>query len=64
MDLVFVVATAARIGVSDPASMSALFRLPLSLLPTFWVPVLLVSHLVLARRLRDASDAVAATGTA
>lgn len=64
VDLVFVVATAARIGVSDPASMGALFRLPLSLLPTFWVPVLLVSHLVLARRLRRANATVAAPGTA
>lgn len=50
LDLVFVVGTAARLALADPASMSALLQLPLSLLPTFWVPILLASHLVMLRR--------------
>ena len=51
LDLVFVVVTAARLALADPDSMIGLQRLPLSLLPTFWVPILLASHIVLIRRL-------------
>jgi len=52
LDLLFVVVTAARLEWADPVSMSALTRLPLSLLPTFVVPLLLASHAVLFLRLR------------
>ena len=50
-DLLFVVATAARLSVEDPESMAALLRLPLSLFPTFLVPLLIASHAVLGVRL-------------
>jgi hypothetical protein len=50
-DLCFVVATAARLALADPGSMRALQRLPLSLLPTFFVPVLIASHVLIAARL-------------
>ena len=39
VDILFVVATAARLGLTDPPSLAALLRLPLSLLPTFLVPL-------------------------
>lgn len=50
-DILFVVATAARLIVADPGSMAALLRLPLSLLPTFLVPLIIASHVVLGVRL-------------
>jgi hypothetical protein len=50
-DIIFVVFTAARLGLANPASMGALLQLPLSLLPTFLVPLIIVSHIVLLRRL-------------
>lgn len=49
-DLLFVVATAARLNVADPAQMRAFTHLPLSLLPTFLVPLLLATHVVLFAR--------------
>ncbi|PZR71514.1 MAG: hypothetical protein DLM73_15890 [Chthoniobacterales bacterium] len=52
IDILFVVATAARIGLSAPASMQELLRMPLCLLPTFLVPVIIVSHILLFRRLQ------------
>jgi hypothetical protein len=51
LDILLVVATAARLGLTAPDSMRALLRLPLSLLPTFLVPLIIASHLVLAIRL-------------
>jgi hypothetical protein len=51
LDILFVVGTAARLALADPASMSALLRLPLSLLPTFLVPLIIASHLLLFWRL-------------
>lgn len=55
LDILFVVATAARLGLHDPASMQALLKLPLSLLPTFLVPVIIASHAVMLSRLNDLS---------
>ncbi len=55
IDILFVVATAARLSLRDPASMAALLRLPLSLLPTFLVPCIIVSHLLIFVRLRQPS---------
>lgn len=52
LDILLVVANAARLGVSNPISMQPLLRLPLCLLPTFLVPVIIVSHVLLFRRLR------------
>ena len=51
-DILFVIAMAARIGLSEPASMQPLLRLPLSLLPTFLVPLIVSSHILVFRRLR------------
>jgi len=51
VDILFVVATAARLGAAEPGSMRALLRMPLSLLPTFLVPLIIASHVVLALRL-------------
>ncbi len=56
MDILFVVATAARTGISNPASMQAILHLPLSLLPTFLVPVIITSHTLLFWRLRKATS--------
>lgn len=52
VDLVLVVGTAAWLASRDPGSMQALLRLPLSLLPTFLVPLFLASHVLLLWRLR------------
>jgi hypothetical protein len=51
VDILFVVATAGRLVLTDPGSMAALRGLPLSLLPTFLVPLLIASHVVLGVRL-------------
>ncbi|MEA3209505.1 MAG: hypothetical protein QOE70_2562 [Chthoniobacter sp.] len=59
-DILFVVVTAARLALHDPASMQALLRLPLCLLPTFLVPIIIATHVWLWRRLRD-RQAVLAT---
>lgn len=51
VDITLVVATAARLGMTDPGSMRALTRLPLSLLPTFLVPIIIATHVVIFVRL-------------
>lgn len=50
-DIVMVVATATRLAAADPGSMRALLSLPLSLLPTFLVPIIIATHLVMFWRL-------------
>ncbi|MEO7435381.1 MAG: hypothetical protein ABI080_07810 [Candidatus Binatia bacterium] len=45
IDIAFVVTTAARLGSADPSSMRALLRLPLSLLLSFFVPLVIATHL-------------------
>jgi hypothetical protein len=52
VDILFVVATAATEAMTMPASMAALLRMPLSLLPTFLVPLIISSHLLVFARLR------------
>jgi hypothetical protein len=52
VDILLVVATAARQALGDPASMRALTVLPLGLLPTFLVPLIIASHVVIWVRLR------------
>src|SRR5258705_202219 len=56
LDSAFVVATAARLGMADPNSMGPLRTLPLSLLPTFLVPLIIASHALIFWRLVEASD--------
>jgi hypothetical protein len=52
LDILFVVATASRLALADPDSMSALLRLPLSVLVTFLVPIIIADHVVVFWRLR------------
>jgi len=47
VDILFVVATATRLAASSPDSMAALTGIPLGLLPTFLVPVIIFTHVVL-----------------
>jgi hypothetical protein len=51
IDILFVVKTAGRLAIADPQSMAALTKLPLSLLPTFLVPIIIYSHLIIFIRL-------------
>lgn len=53
-DILFVVITAARLAMADPPSMGPLLRLPLSLLPTFIVPLVIFTHIVIFHRLLGA----------
>jgi hypothetical protein len=52
IDILFVVSLAARMGISKPWSMQALLHLPMSLLPTFLVPIIITTHILLFRRLQ------------
>jgi hypothetical protein len=65
IDILFVVATAARLAFADPESLNALLHLPLSLLVTFRVPLIIAGHVVVFWRLAmpPASGAVPARAT-
>ena len=52
IDILFVVATATRLAIADPQSMGELLKLPLSLLPTFLVPIIIFTHIIIFIRLR------------
>jgi hypothetical protein len=54
VDIVFVVSSALRFGLTDWQSMHALRELPLSLLPTFLVPLIIASHVLIFVRLTRA----------
>ena len=51
IDIVFVVSSALRFGLKDWQSMHALRELPLSLLPTFLVPLIIASQVFIFVRL-------------
>lgn len=51
LDILFVIATAGRLGMADPGSMTSLTKLPLSLLPTFLVPIIIFTHIIIFVRL-------------
>jgi hypothetical protein len=51
IDIAFVVANALRFGLNDWQSMHVLRQLPLSLLPTFLVPLIIASHVLIFVRL-------------
>lgn len=53
LDLLYVVGTATRLARQSPDSMRALLEFPLGLVPTFLVPLLLVSHVWLFGRMRQ-----------
>ena len=55
IDILFVVATAARLAFTNPGSMQSLLVLPLSILPTFLVPLIIATHIWLFGRLRSAA---------
>jgi hypothetical protein len=62
-DILFVVMTALRLGLDNRQSMHALREFPLSLLPTFLVPLIIVSHvLIFFRAARLKSPPPSATG--
>lgn len=54
IDIIFVVFSALRLGLKDWHSMHALRELPLSLLPTFLVPLIIASHVLIFVRLARA----------
>ena len=51
-DILLVLITGARLGLQDPIQMRALTYLPLSLLPTFLVPLIIATHVIIFVRLR------------
>ncbi|HEX3035843.1 MAG TPA: hypothetical protein VHT73_12080 [Thermodesulfobacteriota bacterium] len=51
VDILLVIATASRLAMANPESMVALTRLPLSLLPTFLVPIIVFTHIIIFVRL-------------
>jgi len=51
IDIIFVVLSALRFGLNDWRGMHALRELPLSLLPTFLVPMIIASHILIFVRL-------------
>lgn len=51
IDIVFVASSALRFGLRDWLSMAPLRELPLSLLPTFLVPLVIASHILIFIRL-------------
>lgn len=53
LDILYVVGTAARLYFADPGQLSPLTRLPLSLLPTYFVPLIVLSHLRIFGWLRE-----------
>ena len=55
VDIVLVVAAAAKHALADPASMAALLRPPLNLVPTFLVPLIIGSHILMFVRLSRGS---------
>lgn len=54
LDILFVISTATRLGFRDVETLRPLLQLPLSLLPTFIVPLILFTHALLVVRLWQA----------
>jgi hypothetical protein len=50
VDILVVVLTATRINLSTPGALRALTHLPLSLLPTFLVPLIIATHIIIFTR--------------
>ncbi|MFL6617747.1 MAG: hypothetical protein ACJ8MH_04055 [Povalibacter sp.] len=51
IDIMLVVATAARTAMNDPAAMRPLMQPPFALLPLFLVPIVIASHIWIFERL-------------
>jgi hypothetical protein len=62
LDILFVVATAARLYLADPLQLAPLTRVPLSLLPTYFVPLVVLTHLRIFGWLREATARKASNG--
>ncbi len=56
--ILLVLSTGSRLGSAVPASMAAMTTFPLSLLPTFLVPLILVTHFLIFWRLFTAKPVV------
>lgn len=56
-DILMVVMTAVYLGVNNPASLGAFLKLPMCLLPTFLVPIIIASHIVIFVRLWRSKEA-------
>jgi len=52
IDILMVIGTGLRIGLSDMSQMVALTAFPLSMLPLFIVPLIITTHVVIFLRLR------------
>ena len=52
IDIIAVVVTAARIGMREPGAIAPLLRFPMSLVPTFVVPIVFATHCWMALRLQ------------
>jgi hypothetical protein len=61
IDIVAVVATAARIGMHEPDAIAPLLRFPMSLVPTFVVPIVFATHCWMALRLQPRTRPAAGT---
>ena len=61
IDIVAVVVTAARIGMREPTALAPLLKFPMSLVPTFIVPVVFASHCWMAIRLNPRARPATAT---
>lgn len=57
VDILGVVIAATRAFIGDSTSMAPLLRLPLALLPTFIVPLVIATHVVMILRLRSEAGA-------
>ncbi|MGZ5564373.1 MAG: hypothetical protein ACXWFY_04195 [Chthoniobacterales bacterium] len=55
LDILFVVLSAMQLGLHDWRSMAFLRQLPLSLLPTFLVPLIIATHLIIFVRIAKQS---------
>ena len=47
VDILLVVISATRINLTTPGELRALTHLPLSLLPTFLVPLIIATHVII-----------------
>jgi len=47
VDILLVVATAVRLNAADPTQLRIMTHLPLSLLPTFLVPLIIATHVII-----------------
>ena len=62
VDILLVLATGVRLGMRNPDVIAGFGRLPLALLPTFYVPIVLATHVWLFGRLwRERAGVTAAT---